>query len=76
MQSLSGPTRIKPAEMVKPRAFVLDFVGIFDKLENTPAFNSDERSSSLVATRSFTSLTNLCKSHLANDRAIIYRRIA
>lgn len=30
------------AEMVKPHGFVLDFVGIFDKLEKALAFDSDE----------------------------------
>ena len=29
-------------EMVKPHGFVLDFVGIFDKLEKALAFDSDE----------------------------------
>ena len=28
--------------MVKPHGFVLDFVGIFDKLEKALAFDSDE----------------------------------
>jgi type I restriction enzyme, R subunit len=28
--------------MVKPHGFVLDFVGIFDKLERALAFDSDE----------------------------------
>ncbi len=32
----------KSQEMVKPHGFVLDFVGIFDKLEKALAFDSDE----------------------------------
>jgi type I restriction enzyme R subunit len=42
MQSVSGPTRTKPRKIVKPRAFVLDFVGISDKLEKALAFSRDE----------------------------------
>ena len=38
----TGPTRTKQQEMVKPHGFVLDFVGIFDKLEKALAFDSDE----------------------------------
>ena len=34
--------KTKPQEMVKPHGFVLDFVGIFDKLEKALAFDSDE----------------------------------
>jgi hypothetical protein len=30
------------AEIIKPHAFVLDFVGIFDKSEKAWAFDSDE----------------------------------
>jgi type I restriction enzyme R subunit len=39
MQSVSGPTRTK---IVKPHSFVLDLVGISDKLEKALAFDRDE----------------------------------
>jgi type I restriction enzyme R subunit len=39
---VNRPYENEAAEMVKPHGFVLDFVGIFDKLENALAFDSDE----------------------------------
>ncbi len=39
---VNRPYENEPAEMVKPHGFVLDFVGIFDKLEKALAFDSDE----------------------------------
>lgn len=39
---VNRPYENEAAEMVKPHGFVLDFVGIFDKLERALAFDSDE----------------------------------
>jgi type I restriction enzyme R subunit len=39
---VNRPFENEAAEMVKPHGFVLDFVGIFDKLERALAFDSDE----------------------------------
>ncbi|MHB8764605.1 MAG: type I restriction endonuclease subunit R [Deferrisomatales bacterium] len=39
---VNRPYEDEAAEMVKPHGFVLDFVGIFDKLEKALAFDSDE----------------------------------
>lgn len=39
---VNRPYENEKAEMVKPHGFVLDFVGIFDKLEKALAFDSDE----------------------------------
>ncbi len=39
---VNRPYENEGAEMVKPHGFVLDFVGIFDKLEKALAFDSDE----------------------------------
>lgn len=39
---VNRPYENKAEEMVKPHGFVLDFVGIFDKLEKALAFDSDE----------------------------------
>jgi type I restriction enzyme R subunit len=39
---VNRPYENEPLEMVKPHGFVLDFVGIFDKLEKALAFDSDE----------------------------------
>ncbi len=39
---VNRPYENETAEMVKPHGFVLDFVGIFDKLERALAFDSDE----------------------------------
>src|SRR5690349_13525450 len=39
---VNRPYENEEAEMVKPHGFVLDFVGIFDKLEEALAFDSDE----------------------------------
>ena len=39
---VNRPYENEQKEMVKPHGFVLDFVGIFDKLEKALAFDSDE----------------------------------
>jgi type I restriction enzyme, R subunit len=39
---VNRPYENEAAEMLKPHGFVLDFVGIFDKLERALAFDSDE----------------------------------
>jgi type I restriction enzyme R subunit len=39
---VNRPYENEAAEMVKPHGFVLDFVGVFDKLEKALAFDSDE----------------------------------
>ena len=39
---VNRPYENEAEEMVKPRGFVLDFVGLFDKLEKALAFDSDE----------------------------------
>jgi type I restriction enzyme R subunit len=39
---VNRPYENEAAEMVKPHGFVLDFVGIFDKLKRALAFDSDE----------------------------------
>ncbi len=39
---VNRPYENEEAQMVKPHGFVLDFVGIFDKLEKALAFDSDE----------------------------------
>lgn len=39
---VNRPYESEAGEMVKPHGFVLDFVGIFDKLEKALAFDSDE----------------------------------
>jgi len=39
---VNRPYENESAEMVKPHGFVLDFVGVFDKLEKALAFDSDE----------------------------------
>ena len=39
---MNRPYENEAAEMVKPHGFILDFVGIFDKLEKALAFDSDE----------------------------------
>lgn len=39
---VNRPYENEDQEMVKPHGFVLDFVGIFDKLERALAFDSDE----------------------------------
>jgi type I restriction enzyme R subunit len=39
---VNRPYENEAEEMVKPHGFVLDFVGIFDKLEKALAFDSDE----------------------------------
>jgi len=39
---VNRPYENEAAEMIKPHGFVLDFVGIFDKLEKALAFDSDE----------------------------------
>lgn len=39
---VNRPYENEDAQMVKPHGFVLDFVGIFDKLEKALAFDSDE----------------------------------
>lgn len=39
---VNRPYENEAREMVKPHGFVLDFVGIFDKLEKALAFDSDE----------------------------------
>ncbi len=39
---VNRPYESESEEMVKPHGFVLDFVGIFDKLEKALAFDSDE----------------------------------
>src|SRR5438067_7023506 len=39
---VNRPYENEAQEMVKPHGFVLDFVGIFDKLERALAFDSDE----------------------------------
>jgi type I restriction enzyme R subunit len=39
---VNRPYENEEEEMVKPHGFVLDFVGIFDKLEKALAFDSDE----------------------------------
>ena len=39
---VNRPYENEAVEMVKPHGFVLDFVGIFDKLEKALAFDSDE----------------------------------
>jgi type I restriction enzyme R subunit len=39
---VNRPYENETAEMMKPHGFVLDFVGIFDKLEKALAFDSDE----------------------------------
>lgn len=39
---VNRPNENEAQEMVKPHGFVLDFVGIFDKLEKALAFDSDE----------------------------------
>ncbi|TAJ95973.1 MAG: HsdR family type I site-specific deoxyribonuclease [Gammaproteobacteria bacterium] len=39
---VNRPYENEAAEMVKPHGFILDFVGIFDKLEKALAFDSDE----------------------------------
>lgn len=39
---VNRPYENEQAEMVKPHGFVLDFVGIFDKLETALAFDSEE----------------------------------
>lgn len=39
---VNRPYENEAAELVKPHGFVLDFVGIFDKLEKALAFDSDE----------------------------------
>jgi type I restriction enzyme R subunit len=39
---VNRPYENEAAQMVKPHGFVLDFVGIFDKLEKALAFDSDE----------------------------------
>jgi type I restriction enzyme R subunit len=39
---VNRPYENETREMVKPHGFVLDFVGIFDKLEKALAFDSDE----------------------------------
>lgn len=45
LQAIARVNRLyenETVEMVKPHGFVLDFVGIFDKLEKALAFDSDE----------------------------------
>src|SRR6476619_2712758 len=39
---VNRPYENEDEEMVKPHGFVLDFVGIFDKLERALAFDSEE----------------------------------
>ena len=39
---VNRPYENEDAQMIKPHGFVLDFVGIFDKLEKALAFDSDE----------------------------------
>jgi len=39
---VNRPYEDEDAELVKPHGFVLDFVGIFDKLEKALAFDSEE----------------------------------
>ncbi|WP_199294644.1 UvrB domain 3-containing protein [Anabaena sp. FACHB-1237] len=39
---VNRPYENEAQEMVKPHGFVLDFVGIFDKLEKALAFDSEE----------------------------------
>src|SRR5207237_9984686 len=39
---VNRPYENETAEMLKPHGFVLDFVGIFDKLEKALAFDSEE----------------------------------
>src|SRR5262245_18748939 len=39
---VNRPYENEAEEMVKPHGFVLDFVGIFEKLEKALAFDSDE----------------------------------
>ena len=39
---VNRPYENEAEEMVKPHGFVLDFVGIFDKLEKALAFDSEE----------------------------------
>ena len=39
---VNRPYERRERDMVKPHGFVLDFVGIFDKLEKPLAFDSDE----------------------------------
>ena len=39
---VNRPYENEAADMVKPHGFVLDFVGLFDKLEQALAFDSDE----------------------------------
>jgi type I restriction enzyme R subunit len=39
---VNRPYENEEAQMVKPHGFVLDFVGVFDKLEKALAFDSDE----------------------------------
>lgn len=39
---VNRPYENEAAQMVKPHGFVLDFIGIFDKLEKALAFDSDE----------------------------------
>jgi len=39
---VNRPYEDEEKEMVKPHGFVLDFIGIFEKLENALAFDSDE----------------------------------
>src|SRR5213079_2473022 len=39
---VNRPYEDEEAELIKPHGFVLDFVGIFDKLKKALAFDSDE----------------------------------
>ena len=39
---VNRPYESEKQELVKPHGFVIDFVGIFDKLEKALAFDSDE----------------------------------
>src|SRR5207247_1312384 len=39
---VNRPYENEAAEMLKPHGFVLDFVGVFDKLEKALAFDSEE----------------------------------
>lgn len=60
---VNRPYENEAEEMVKPHGFVLDFVGIFDKLEKALAFDSDEVSAVI---KDIALLKTLFQSKMAN----------
>jgi len=54
---VNRPYENEAQEMVKPHGFVLDFVGIFDKLEKALAFDSDEINAIVKESRCSTRLS-------------------